>query len=182
MTFFLDVIFLAAAVLTPHLLSIPLPEQPPLVVVSCANQGSPPCCGSRLRFDATVGNVDPHDKLTYVWSLTKGRILSGQGTSSIEIDASDAREQPIMVTLEVGFTYEVRIRGRKQKRRGVVRASEQTCTFPRPPTNTGSEPLARFVWRGSDRVMLQNHAIDEDHDVVYMQTESGVSLANSFTE
>jgi hypothetical protein len=86
---------------------------------------------NRLRFDATVGNVDLDDKLSYAWSLTKGRILSGQGTSSIEIDASDAREQPIMVTLEVGFTYEVSIRGRKQKRRGVVSASYQTCTFPR---------------------------------------------------
>jgi hypothetical protein len=133
MTFFLDLIFLATAVLTPGLSSIPPPEQPPVVVVSCANQGSPPCCGNRLRFDATVGNVDPDDKLSYAWSLTKGRILSGQGTSSIEIDASDAREQPIMVTLEVGFTYEVRVRGRKQRRRGVVSASNQTCTFPAPP-------------------------------------------------
>ncbi len=131
MTFFLDLILLATAVVTPGLSSVHPPEQPPLVVVSCTNQGSPPCCGNRLRFDAIVGNVDPDDKLSYAWSLTRGRILSGQGTSSIEIDASDAREQPIMVTLEVGFTYEVRVRGRKQRRRGVVSASNQTCTFPR---------------------------------------------------
>ena len=135
MTFLLDLIFLANAVLTPGLSSAPPPEQPPLVVVSCANQGSPPCCGSRLRFDGTVGNVDPNDKLSYAWSLTKGRILNGQGTSSIEIDASDAREQPLLVTLEVGYTFEVRVRGRKQKRRGLVSASNQTCTLPRRPTN-----------------------------------------------
>ena len=133
MTFFLDLIFLATAVLTLGLSSVPPREQPPVVVVSCANQGSPPCCGDRLRFNATVGNVDPDDKLSYAWSLTKGRILSGQGTSSIEIDASDAREQPIMVTLEAGFTYEVRVRGGKQRRRGVVSASYRTCTFPAPP-------------------------------------------------
>ncbi|HUS09612.1 MAG TPA: hypothetical protein VMZ30_04025 [Pyrinomonadaceae bacterium] len=127
MTFF-TLAFLGVA-LTLGLVSVFHPEQPTIVVVSCANEGSPPCCGNHLKFDATVGNVDPGDKLSYRWSLTKGAILSGQGTTSIEVDASDAEEQPIMVTLEV------HVRERKRKRQGIVSASYQTCTFPRRPTS-----------------------------------------------
>jgi hypothetical protein len=131
--FFLGIIWLATAPLNPEFATVLPPDQPPVVVISCANQGAPPCCGDHLRFDATVGGVDPSDKLRYIWSLTKGRIRSGQETSSIEIDASDAKEQPIMVTLEVAFTYEVRGRGRKRRLRDVVSASYLTCTFPAPP-------------------------------------------------
>ena len=133
MTSFLHLVFLATAVLTPGLSSVPPPEQPPVVVISCANQGTPPCCGLHLRFNAAVHNVEPTDKLSYRWSITKGAILSGQGTASIEIDASEAKEQPILVTLEVAFKYEVRVRGRKRKRQGEVSASYLTCTFPAPP-------------------------------------------------
>ena len=101
-SFFLGLVLLATAPLNPGFASVVLPDQPPVVDISCANQGAAPCCGDHLRFDATVGGVDPSDKLRYIWSLTKGRIRSGQETSAIEIDAGDAKEQPIMVTLDCG--------------------------------------------------------------------------------
>jgi hypothetical protein len=121
---FLVLVFLATAGLTP---SVFRPELPPVVAISCAKQGVPPCCGNHLKFNAMVGNVDPSDKISYRWSLTKGAILMGQGTSSIEVDASDAKEQPIIVTLEV------RVREARRKRRSMAAASYQTCKFPAPP-------------------------------------------------
>jgi hypothetical protein len=138
----LDLILLATAVLTSGLSTVRPPEQPPVVAVSCATQVSPACCGKRLRFDATFANVNPDDKLSFAWSLTKGRILSGQGTSSIEIDASDPREQPLLVTIEMGYTYQVRVRGRKQNVRGVVSGSYLACPSA-PPPNKALQLTAR---------------------------------------
>jgi len=131
---FLSIILLSTEPLNSGFASALRPDQPPFVVIYCANQGEPNCCGDRLRFNATVGNVDPSDKLRYIWSLTKGRILSGQGTSSIEIDASDAKKQPIVVTLDVEVTIQVSTRGRKRGSKGVVRTSTVACTSPDRPT------------------------------------------------
>ena len=136
--FFLSIVLLATAPLHPEFATVALPDQPPVVVIYCATQGDPPCCGDHLKFDASVGNVDPNDKLRYVWSMTKGRIRSGQGTSSIEVDASDAKGQPILVTLEVVVTIQVNTRGRKRRYGGVASASYQTCPVPRHPTKACS--------------------------------------------
>ena len=132
---FLSLTLLTSAALTPGLASAFHPDQPAVVAISCANQGTPPCCGNHLKFNATVGRVEPKDKISYTWSLSKGRILSGQGTSTIEIDASDAKEQPILVTLEVMVTFETRFRGRKRRQKDLVSASYKTCSFPRRRTS-----------------------------------------------
>jgi hypothetical protein len=71
----------------------------PTVLVSC-----PSGADSKLPipFAATVAGGNPDVKPTYTWSLTAGKIISGQGTSKITVDASNLGGQAITATVTVG--------------------------------------------------------------------------------
>ncbi len=71
----------------------------PTVSVSC-----PSGAESKLPvlFAATVAGGDPDVKPTYTWSITAGKIISGQGTSKIAVDASNLGGQAITATVTVG--------------------------------------------------------------------------------
>ncbi len=72
----------------------------PILSVSC-----PSAVDSKqaITFVATVSGGDVDLKPTYTWSLTAGKIVSGQGTSKITIDASDVpRSQSITATVTLG--------------------------------------------------------------------------------
>lgn len=58
---------------------------------------------SAITFVANVTGGEPDLKPTYNWSVTAGKIVSGQGTSKITIDTSDVpRRQSITATVSVG--------------------------------------------------------------------------------
>ena len=68
------------------------------VIVFCAQAGAAPldcptitvACpddGPTIQFSAKVSPENPELKLTYQWTLSRGEIKSGQGTSKITVDA-----------------------------------------------------------------------------------------------
>ncbi len=70
----------------------------PVVTVSCPDAAD----ASPLTFSARVSDVDPSIELTFKWTASAGVIISGQGTSSVIVDASEAGGQSITATVEVG--------------------------------------------------------------------------------
>ncbi len=66
----------------------------PVAAVSCPDITK----GSAIIFTANfVG--DPSDKRVFRWSVSKGRITSGQGTALIKVDASGFEGQTITATV-----------------------------------------------------------------------------------
>jgi hypothetical protein len=53
-----------------------------------------------IQFTATVSLDDPNSKLTYQWTVTRGEIKSGQGTSKITV-AADRNGKGLGAAVEV---------------------------------------------------------------------------------
>lgn len=53
-------------------------------------------------FKATVTDADPRMKPTYTWSISAGKIISGQGTPILTVDGSNLAGQSLTVTISVG--------------------------------------------------------------------------------
>jgi hypothetical protein len=71
----------------------------PSVSVSCPAQGPSP-----IVFMAAVVGVDANTPIEYVWRLTAGRIVTGQGTKTIVVDASILESRGLTATVEIlGF-------------------------------------------------------------------------------
>src|ERR1700730_7959655 len=70
----------------------------PTVVVTCPDSD----IGPTLTFNANLGGVAPSAKLAFNWTVSKGKIASGQGTSSISVDISGVEGQSLTATVEVG--------------------------------------------------------------------------------
>ena len=68
----------------------------PTISVSCPDSDNE----SALTFSVNVAG--PRDKLNFKWSISNGKLVSGQGTSSITVDASDFLGQTVTATIEVG--------------------------------------------------------------------------------
>jgi len=71
----------------------------PTVSVSCpsvVNSKQP------VVFEAAVSGGDSEVKPIYTWSITAGKIISGQGTKKIEVDASNLGGKSITATVTVG--------------------------------------------------------------------------------
>lgn len=78
----------------------PPPPLCPSVRVSCPSASE---LKRELTFVANVAGGDPDLKPAFTWSLTAGKIISGQGTSKITVDASDLpRSQSITATVALG--------------------------------------------------------------------------------
>ncbi len=92
---FISVVLLMCATVSPS-----GPQKPkhkcPLVTVSCPTD-------KQLIFTATV-NGEPNRAVQYCWSLTKGRIGSGQGSRTITVDESSTDGRGLTATVEAkGF-------------------------------------------------------------------------------
>lgn len=77
---------------------------PPLcpdVSVSC-----PADLASRaVTFEAIVKGGDPEMQPTFTWSITAGKIVSGQGESKLVVDASDLGGRSITATVSLGGSH-----------------------------------------------------------------------------
>jgi hypothetical protein len=71
----------------------------PTVSVSCPSETD---SKHPVVFEATVSGGDSEVKTTYIWSVTAGKIISGQGTSKITVDASNLVGQSLTATVTVG--------------------------------------------------------------------------------
>ena len=68
----------------------------PRVEVICARKE---CYSSPFYFKVQISDRAPNQKVSYQWSITSGRIVNGQGTSSIKAVANDSHN--ITATVEV---------------------------------------------------------------------------------
>jgi hypothetical protein len=72
----------------------------PVIMIACLS--NEPCCGPKYTFTANISGGYADREPTYKWSVSAGTITSGQGTGSVEVDASKINGQPLKVTVEVG--------------------------------------------------------------------------------
>ncbi|HWS88809.1 MAG TPA: hypothetical protein VN282_17675 [Pyrinomonadaceae bacterium] len=79
-------------------LPIPTPTSCPHVDVDCPDRVRP---GGRLTFVADLSGADPNVTPTFKWKVSVGTITSGQGTSAITVNASEAPGRSVTATVEV---------------------------------------------------------------------------------
>lgn len=75
------------------------PPRCPEITVSCPIGVRP---NQPITFQANVSAGDSEMKPTYTWSVTAGRIISGQGTSKITLDISGLGRKSITATVSIG--------------------------------------------------------------------------------
>ena len=56
----------------------------------------------KITFTVRLGSADPSVKPKYVWRVTAGKIVAGQGTPIITVDASKVKKGKIKATLKLG--------------------------------------------------------------------------------
>jgi hypothetical protein len=90
----------------PSAISKAIPPKCPVISVSCPTADRP------FTFTAAVYDSDSREKISnryveYCWTLSKGKILLGQGTDSITVDGSSTDMRAITATVDVrGFDSE----------------------------------------------------------------------------
>lgn len=80
----------------------PPPPQPPVcptVTVSCPDAASE---NAPATFTATISGGTPGMTPNYNWTVSAGRIISGQGTTSITVDTTGLAGQTVRASLDVG--------------------------------------------------------------------------------
>ena len=58
--------------------------------------------GEQILFNVTVGSGDFETRPDYIWTVTAGKILKGQHTPRIEVEATGEVGQNVTATVEVG--------------------------------------------------------------------------------
>ena len=74
----------------------------PTVAVSCPENAE---SNQSMKFHADVYGGDLTVTSTYTWSVSSGKISSGQGTSTITVDASDITSGSVTATVSIGGHY-----------------------------------------------------------------------------
>lgn len=72
----------------------------PVITVICSSGKT--CCGPKYTFTANITGGYADREPTYKWSVSVGTITKGQGTSSIEVDASNLDDKPMTAMVELG--------------------------------------------------------------------------------
>ncbi len=68
----------------------------PAVWVSCPSQRTLP-----IVFTVTISNAESNHTIKYYWTVTRGKIQSGQGTQTIEVYASPDDSKGLTATVEL---------------------------------------------------------------------------------
>jgi len=93
------------AVGTPTYTPVPLTGPATTYTQSCPaghiEAASEDCCGAECTFNGTVVGWPAAYDPVVTWTVSAGKITSGQGTWSIKVDVSDACKKPITVTMKV---------------------------------------------------------------------------------
>lgn len=77
----------------------PCPPPCPTISVSCPSSLEPK---TSITFEASVAGGPTEITPTYKWSLSAGKIISGQATSKITVDVSGLSDESITATVSVG--------------------------------------------------------------------------------
>ena len=115
----------------------------PNVTMSCPDVQQ---AGSPITFTASVSGGTAGVTPVYNWTVSPGKILSGQGTQTITVDTSGLAGQPISATVEVaGYNLE-------------CRASCQS-SVPAPPNPTKFDEIGE-IQRNDEKARLDVFAIE----------------------
>lgn len=70
-------------------------------VITVEGNEEPVCPGQPLTFTAKVAGLDSSIRPTYEWSLSTGKIESGQGTDTITVETAEIAGQSVRATVKV---------------------------------------------------------------------------------
>ena len=102
--------------------------------------------GTPITFTASVSGGTPGVTPVYNWVVSAGKILSGQGTSTITVDTAGLAGQPITATVEVaGYNLECR--------------AQCQAAVPAPPNPTKFDEIGE-VARDDEKARLDVFAIE----------------------
>ena len=127
------------------------PPPCPTVSVSCPSDID---AGQPITFTASVTGGDANATLTYNWSVSAGTISSGQGTSTITVDTTNAGGQSVTATVSIG-------------------GADPSCTGTTASCTTGvkppQKPALKFDEYGNikfndEKARLDNYAIQLQND------------------
>ena len=95
----LTILLLAGASAIESQLQNPKDPDCPTITVTCPEHPEP---GKPLKFKANVVGGKPKFEISYNWTVDKGKITFGQGTSTIEVDLEGKDCQGVTATVELG--------------------------------------------------------------------------------
>src|SRR5688572_4648487 len=102
--------------------------------------------GSPITFTASISGGTPGVTPVYNWVVSAGRILSGQGTTTITVDTAGLAGQPITATVEVaGYNLECR--------------AQCQAAVPAPPNPTRFDEFGELQ-RDDEKARLDVFAIE----------------------
>jgi len=94
----------------------------PRISVECASHDE--CCSGPFEFSARITGGYRADTVLYNWSISSGRIISGQGTPSIKVDSTGFGGQTVTATVEV--------KGLEANCSRMASATQMICDAPPP--------------------------------------------------
>jgi len=132
------------------------------VLVKCPPSPQPVCpnvyitCPDRVELNQPVtftssvtggsGNVTPN----YVWTVSAGRIIEGQGTGSIKVDTTGLAGQTLRATLSMaGYPLDC--------------SASCSISFPVPPKCKKSDEFGQLA-KSDEKARLDNFAIEMEND------------------
>lgn len=149
----------------------PPPERPvcPTVSVSCpeaATENAP------VTFTANVSGGTAGITPTYNWTISAGRIISGQGTPSITVDTTGLAGQTVRATVDIG---------------GFGMPCPASCAVAIPIMNKPHKFDEYYdIARNDEKARLDNYAIElqqqpgsQGYVIVYPSRKAGASAAQA---
>ena len=126
----------------------PPPRVCPNVSVSCPDNL---LLNKPLTFTANVTGILAGSTPTYYWTVSSGRIIEGQGTSSITVDTTGAAGQSVTATISIG---------------GYNLDCSASCSVPIPLPVPPAKKFDEFpnIARNDEKARLDNFAVGLQND------------------
>ena len=80
-------------------------ERPPLLCPTVSVSGPTDLAAKEITFAAVVQGGEPEMQPTFTWTITAGKIISGQGTSKLVVDTSGLNGRSITATVSLGGAH-----------------------------------------------------------------------------
>ncbi len=125
----------------------PQPPVCPTVVIECPDRVE---LNQPLTFSSKVTGGSPNVAQIYNWTVSAGRIIDGQGTSTIHVDTTGLAGQTVTATLSMG---------------GYNLDCSATCLVPFPvPVERKKFDEFPAIARNDEKARLDNYAIELQND------------------
>lgn len=125
----------------------PLPPVCPNITIECPDRVE---LNQPLTFRSTVIGGSPNVAPVYIWTVSAGRIIEGQGTSTIRVDTTGLAGQTLTATLSMG---------------GYNLDCSAICSVPFPvPVECKKFDEFPDIARNDEKARLDNYAIELQND------------------